>query len=394
MIDNNQLALLELLKASLFKAQPSFPEGVDWSAVLDEATAQTVIALAAPAVPADHAADWRVPTAQNTARFLRMLYEQSNLSGIFSGAGIPPVVLKGTSAAMYYPEPMRRSMGDIDIITLPDRFEDARGLLEENGYEFTGDYGDDRDYSYAKDGVVVELHHRYSDADWDIEPLIIEGINNAVTREVCGKSFLSLPDAVNGLVLLDHVRHHLYGGLGLRQIIDWMMYVHAMSGDGEWEREFMPLIRTAGLEKLACVMTKMCKIWFGLPDEAEWCDAADEESALMLLENVLRVGNFGVKDRYVYRPMQSVTMSVKQDGLFPTLQKAGLANWQAAQRHAALRPFAWLYQSFRFAGRGAAALFRGADFKKDISDGAERLDFHQRMGIDIKHDTSEDADTR
>ena len=386
MTDNNQLALLELLKASLFGAEPSFADDVDWKAVLDEATAQTVIALAAPAVPREHADAWRVPTAQNTARFLRMLYEQSGISGIFADAGIPMVILKGTSAAMYYPEPMRRSMGDIDIITPPDRFEDARRLLEESGYQFTGDYGDDRDYSYIKNGVLIELHHRYSDADWDIEPLITEGIDNAVTREVCGKSFLSLPDAVNGLVLLDHVRHHLYGGLGIRQIIDWMMYVHKSSGDAQWESEFMPLARSAGLEKLAVTMTKMCRIWFGLPDAVNWCDGADEESARMLLENVLRVGNFGVKDRYVYRPMESLTMSVKQEGLFLYLQKTGLANWQAAQRHAALRPFAWLYQSFRYAGRGASALFRGEDLKKDISDGAVRLDFYERLGIDSKHD--------
>ena len=51
MIDSNQQALLELLKASLFGMKPSFPEVVDWDAVLKEAQDQTVVALAAPAVP-------------------------------------------------------------------------------------------------------------------------------------------------------------------------------------------------------------------------------------------------------------------------------------------------------------------------------------------------------
>ena len=34
MINVNQQALLELLKASLFGVEPQFPEGVDWDAVL------------------------------------------------------------------------------------------------------------------------------------------------------------------------------------------------------------------------------------------------------------------------------------------------------------------------------------------------------------------------
>ena len=51
MINTNQQALLELLKASLFDTEPSFPEEVDWDAVLQEAKDQTVVALAAPYVP-------------------------------------------------------------------------------------------------------------------------------------------------------------------------------------------------------------------------------------------------------------------------------------------------------------------------------------------------------
>lgn len=44
MISQNQWALLELLKASLFGDRPSLSEEIDWKAVFEEAQAQAVIA--------------------------------------------------------------------------------------------------------------------------------------------------------------------------------------------------------------------------------------------------------------------------------------------------------------------------------------------------------------
>ena len=380
-MDVNQQALLELLKASLFGIEPALPDEVDWVAVFEEALAQTVIALAAPAVPEEHAPQWSERVSQNTAHYMRVLYEQTRLTRLFETAGIPMAILKGSSAAMYYPVPAQRTMGDIDFLVPPVRFDEARKILENSGYAFQGDYGDDRDYTYYRGGVVFELHRRYSDADWDIEAIILDGLSRAETREINANRFSALPDEVNGLILLDHVRHHLYGGLGIRQIIDWMMFVRAVLTDAYWEETFYPLAREAGLDTLAISMTKMCRLWLGLPDAVTWCGAADEATARQLLETVMHSGNFGRKDPYVYRPMESATMGIKEQGFFRFLQNTGLANWKAAQKCAFLRMFAWLYQLLRFIGKGIAALFRGANFRKDISDGAEKNDFYGRLGI-------------
>ncbi|MBR4761656.1 MAG: hypothetical protein IK086_03375 [Clostridia bacterium] len=67
MINSNQTALLELLKSSLFNIEPRFPDDTDWEAVQNEAAAQTVAALALPAVPKAQSAAWQVAAAQSTA---------------------------------------------------------------------------------------------------------------------------------------------------------------------------------------------------------------------------------------------------------------------------------------------------------------------------------------
>ena len=47
--------------------------------------------------------------------FYTVLLEQNDVISILQDAAIPVAVLKGAAAAMNYPQPEYRSMGDIDI---------------------------------------------------------------------------------------------------------------------------------------------------------------------------------------------------------------------------------------------------------------------------------------
>ena len=348
MIDENQTVLLELIKCSLFGSVPCLPVDTKWDEVLQEAQAQTVVAIAASAVPKELSAPWAEPVAKNTAHFMRVLFEQKKLTELFTKSGIPFVILKGCAAAVYYPRPECRTMGDVDFLVSEDKFETSRLLLEENGYRFERDFGDGRDYIYTKGGVVLELHQRYSDADFNIEPVLTGKLSNPVVREIKGIEFPSLPDCENGLVLLDHIRHHLKGGLGIRQIIDWMMFVHAVLDDETFNNAFLTLTESAGLTTFCRIVTKMCKMHFGLPDSITWCDSADGKTADELYENVFKSGNFGRKNPYVYKPMESLTIGIKKNGLFKTLQRAGVENFSICKRNRFFRAFAWLFQIFRY----------------------------------------------
>ena len=200
MIDQNQQALLELLKASLFGAEPSFPEDVDWDAVLKEAQDQTVTALVASAVPPQEAAKWQISVARNKMRFLQILDEQTKLYQLFDDAGIPMAIIKGCAAAMYYPAPLNRTMGDIDFVVSSERINEANQLMTENGYQYMDTT--QRHYDYVKNEIELELHHHYSDPDWDFENRISEGLSNVTLSEIYGKQFYTLPTEINGLVLL------------------------------------------------------------------------------------------------------------------------------------------------------------------------------------------------
>lgn len=381
MINKNQQALLELLKASLFGTEPLFPDGVNWSEVLKEAQDQTVVALAASAVPKEEIEKWQKAVGRNKLRFFQILDEQALLVQLFDDANIPMVIIKGNAAAMYYPIPLNRTMGDIDFVVAPDYIDDANKLMAEKGYVFSLET--ERHFDYEKKGIEIELHHHYCDSEWNFESMISDGLSNAVSCELYGKQFMALPEEINGLVLLDHVRRHIKKGLGLRQIIDWMMYVHtSLNSDTAWEDRFAPLARSLGLETLAVTLTKMCRTWLGLPDMITWCDNANNETAQQILELVFHFGNFGIKNQNEHLAMESFSVGIRRHGLLRYLQTTGEKNWTASQNHKSLRPFAWIYQSFRYFGKGTSALLHGERFSKDISKGTERIELYKKLNID------------
>ena len=380
-MNRHQLALCDLIGASLFGRQPEISDDVDFNEILKEARDQAVVALVSVSVPENIRQSWRIPIMQSKAHFMRSLYEQTALVSLLKGANIPFVIIKGAAAAVYYPDPSVRTMGDVDFLVPEEYFDAAYSLLCDNGYLPKGDYGDGRDYSFFKGGILLELHKRFSDEDCDIDGYLLDGIKNATTLSVCGNDFPALSQAENGLLLLYHIRHHIFGGLGLRQIIDFMMFVCSEKDEDAFEKNVLPIFDKTGLSTLAKVVTKACKKYFGLPLNVEWCLSADDATCEEFIETVLSSGNFGRKERYEYRPMESFTMSVKKNGLFKTLQNAGVENCAAFKKHKWLRPFAWIYQSFRYLKRGVIAIFRKDKLIKDHAKGKEKADFYKRLGL-------------
>ena len=234
MINQNETALLRVIRAVLLDETLPISEPLDWAAILQEARAQTVLGLIAEAVPEDYRDAVRTEDSQLKAKFMRVLHGQTQLVSLFRSAGIPLVILKGMAAAMYDPKPARRAMGDVDFLVPQDRFSDAMQLLEANGYEPLGELPDEppRHVQYAKGGVEYELHHHFSSFDLDLEPVVTDGLSRAVTHEIAGREFPTLPNPENALVLLAHIRQHLLeSGLGLRQIIDWLQCLMCLTAE-------------------------------------------------------------------------------------------------------------------------------------------------------------------
>ena len=142
-------------------------------------------------------------------------------------------------------------------------------------------------------------------------------------------------------------------GLGLRQILDWMLYVDKVLDDTLWHAEFAPLLRELGLETLALTVTRMCQMYLGLRTDITWCANADEMLCQYLMEYILNQGNFGRKlQRGENRAVAVIGATRNLRSLFRILQYEGCKHWKAVSRFPILKPFAWMYQLFRYILRG------------------------------------------
>ena len=339
-LENNKQILFTIVKRSLWGNAAGIANEEIYSEMRHHAIAALpAFCLSSLGLPPELEKEWKKYTLQQISFYTQSCYEQSKLP-----ISVPYVILKGTSAAKYYPHPECRTMGDIDIMTRREDFDTACKQLVGGGYRINNDIY--KEISLSKNNIHIDLHRQFASLNNPdyvkfLDDLIIENINPSH----------ALPDPVNGLVLLNHINQHLEGGLGLRQIIDWMMFVNQCLPDEKWP-EFYELVKKIHLEKLAAVCTRMCEIYLGLPHR-EWCADADTALCEQLMDYVLACGNFGNKKKSDTDISENVfTHARTPKSAFRLLQRQGLVNWKAAKKHKPLRPFAWIYQLFRYASKG------------------------------------------
>ena len=362
-------AVIAVIKAALYK-QETGPVNLT-KEDLEELRAQTLVFLTADVREIACEDSVRSEIVQYAAKqmqkFSAYMKAQDDLTGLLTWDRIKPVIIKGTAAAMYYPEPSLRAMGDIDFLLYPNNgesFQKAEEILLSHGYTVRDDEEDsERHKAYVKDGISFEMHRVFALGDAaeekEAEQIIAMAEPDRHRLETYGSHlFYTLPDPENGIVLLEHIAHHLFSGLGLRQITDWLMFVKTVMTDEFYEEKFRPLAERAGLLKLAKVATRIGELYFGAPKQ-DWCQDADEALCTELAELASQAGNFG-RNRKTSDRNATAVMNRKLS--LSVLQKRGMKNWKAAQKHAVLRPFAWLYQSGRYIKKGISR-------RKDHSEG-------------------------
>lgn len=369
--------LIKLIKQSQFG--PS--EIIDFSCVdMDilymEAEQQSVLGIVAPEIPFDFINDnWQQVKDKQIFNYIRYCHAQDEFAMLLERSSIPFVILKGNASAIYYADPTLRYMGDIDVLVPNTLYKDTKTVLVSSGYTEVRDNG--RHSVFKKDEYIFEVHHHFCH-EIDFEDIVLDGLNNRVFETVDGHNFPMLPKLANGLVLLDHFRRHLQAAIGLRQVIDWMMFVYHNLDDEFWNNVFKPVLQAKGMEKLAITLTRMCQLYLGLPKNISWCQCGDEELCRLILDSTLSTGNFGSKSGKG-KTIESVGVTFLREGFFSRLQHAGEKNWEAYQSHHYLKPLCWLYQLIRYIKRGLKSGRSFKQFKSDSYRSKKRYELIQKL---------------
>lgn len=326
----------------------------DWRAVLNELRYHAVYALPYPILDelkiedTELYAEWRKLCLQTQKRWIQLAHEQNELLKLFERNDIPCVVIKGMAAGLSYPAPYLRSPGDIDILVKREDFGLAATVLENNEYRLTSDISQVTHHNdYEKYKAKIELHRwlgNLKETEEELIELFEEGISNRHSETVLTYSIPVLPSALNGLVLLYHIEQHIRTGIGLRQILDWVMYVNKYVDDAFWSQQLSPLLEKVGRKSFALSLTGMCQEFLGLRRDIKLCASVDHDVCDELMDYIMSRGNFGNKINADDQIASFWITAKNPRTFFRRLQRGGMSRWKAAKRHKVLKPFAWIYQ--------------------------------------------------
>lgn len=119
-MDQVSQTVLALLRGALWGEEAVYPADTDWQAVTKELQAQAIMGVIAGSdipecVPAQTRAQWESLALLQGSRFYQLLHQQDQLLALLAKNDISLVILKGMAAAVYYPAPEMRVMGDVDF---------------------------------------------------------------------------------------------------------------------------------------------------------------------------------------------------------------------------------------------------------------------------------------
>ena len=392
MISTTNLHMLTMLADVLHGRQPAPVAEDEWPALFRELSAQTVFALPAEylntlGLSAENEIRYLKAVVKNRQTFYSLLKEQERTLSILDEAEISAVVIKGAAAAASYPHPENRCMGDIDLLVLPQDFERAYAVLVSAGYkteQTLDDYIRHIELT-GEDNIEIELHNNFSSGENQEQNTILdEALFRAIPSRqavtLCGSSVPVLPPLENGLVLLAHINQHLRRGLGLRQIIDWMLFAEKYVDDDFWGNTFAEKAEKIGMKRLAIIVTAMCQKYLGMQGNIHWCKY--EPVCDKLMEYIFTYGNFGYKlDRAQFKTVFVLRMMRNPIRGFSEMQSSGLLTWKAAQKHRWLRPFAWCYQLVRWTKLGIKNGVSAEMLDQATSSAKEEYDLLKNLGI-------------
>ncbi len=301
------MLLLDFLGKALFQKSFTVPDVIDWNALYKEAKAQAVIPLvletadAMGILPEVEKNRWVRTAMSYVCQNEQLLAEQRAVLSLLEENHVPCAILKGSSSAMWYPDPALRVMGDIDLLVAPENQLPAVKLLQGRGYGEVENVNHPCHLTVSKGRLCVEVHKEPNGMFINRDSGIAEYLQDFFADGVAKRQHLNglpvLSDEHQAVVLLMHkLEHFLAGGLGLRQLCDWAVFAQKRL-DAQLFATLQPVLKKCGLLHFTEIITYVCVAYLGLPDRCvPWAMDSDKALAEEVMEHIFVSGNFGIKE--------------------------------------------------------------------------------------------------
>lgn len=257
-LENSSIRVLyKLLSTSLGNEHMCLlPRNVDWWAVVDLSLSQGVVAIAFDGLQkildANPSMDlgldkpeleglkykWLGCCLEVEGRNLQQRKVMKAMADTLAKKGVRTMLMKGQANSLYYPEPLHRAIGDIDVF-----FSDY-----DLGNKIAAEIGAKVDTSWYKHsqihwkGEMFEnhkyfVHTRDGKRGKKLDKTLRELLEGAEYEHFPDSTVLLPPVLFNALFLTYHsMAHFLSEGIRLKQIVDWAMFLQKEQTRIDWPR--------------------------------------------------------------------------------------------------------------------------------------------------------------
>ena len=279
------------------------PSEQEWKVMLQEAQRQAIEGVLAEGMnrlpkeyqpPEELLWDWVALALKDEANTRLNLKRTRELTSLVQKVGFRGCVLKGVATAQYYPEPLRRQCGDIDLWIFGSR-QDVMSWLRSR-YKISHNVWHNVGVEVFED-VPVEIHFH---PGWVYNPFCnwrLQRWFNAYglrlsTIDSLEQGFVRPTADFDAIFSLVHsFRHLLVQGVGLRHVVDYFYILR--SGVRDKKEVVMKLLSSFGIEKFAGAMMWVLSSVCGMPAEDLLCEPNEKEGRFLLKE-IMQGGNFGI----------------------------------------------------------------------------------------------------
>lgn len=223
--------------------------------------------------------------------------------------GFECMVLKGQGVAQLYPEPLRRTSGDIDVWIISHKRDEVVKYLRAKGFDGRVVYHNMP--VKLNDGTEVEVHFTPSWMNcWFTNrklqrwfSTMAEGRDKMEDITLSTGERIPVPSVEFNLVfVLQHIYRHLFGsGIGLRQIVDYYYVLEKAHIENTDRTETLRVLKRLHMMKFTAAVMWILQEVMAMSREWMLCEA-DEKEGRWLLKEILRAGNFGQYDDRIVIP--------------------------------------------------------------------------------------------
>ena len=304
---------------------------------------------------------WKQHCAYVVANNYKNLTVQDDVLILLKSNNIKCAVLKGITVSKYYPEPLCRPLGDIDILVEKDKYDAAIDLLTGSSERDSERLKHKFHYGFSFKNISVEIHkyiteYKNNERSMLLKKYFDNALNTVTYGEYDGFAFPMLAPELQVLAVVSHTqRHFAVRGATMRMLCDFGMLVQNIA-DGQWNNEIYPALKEVGLQQFTDALLSVCDKYLGLDFKGKLWQTIDENLTEELLEELLREG---IAPEYI--DTRELNLAGKIKNIFTAIHEIAERDFKITEKCPVLYPVFFVYVPLR-------AVFRKITGKRKNTD--------------------------